>query len=90
MIVEAIINLITVVIKLLAVPFSILPSTPEQLVNAMDYFFELLFSNLDFLNFFVNISTLKTVAVVAIAIWTLDNTYHFLIWIIKKLPASID
>ena len=79
MIIEAIVNLVTVLIKMLASPFSILPDTPESLV-----------SHLDFLGFFVNISTLKMVSVVAIAIWTLDHAYHFLMWILHKLPLSID
>lgn len=90
MIVELIINLITVVIKMIAVPFSILPNTPDALVNAMDYLFDMIFSHLDFISFFVNVSTLKTAALVAIAIWTLNHTYHFLIWIIRKLPVSVD
>ena len=90
MIIEAIVNLVTVLIKMLASPFSILPDTPESLVNAMDYFFDMVFSHLDFLGFFVNISTLKMVSVVAIAIWTLDHAYHFLMWILHKLPLSID
>lgn len=90
MIVELIINLITVVIKLIATPFSILPDTPQALIDAVDYYLDLVFSNLDFISFFVNVGTIKAVAIVAIAIWTLDKTYHFLIWIIKKLPVNIE
>lgn len=90
MIIELLVNLITVIIKLLAAPFSILPNTPQALVNSMDYLFDLIFSNLHFINFFVNVDTLKTIAVIAIVIWTLDKTYGFLMWIIKKLPFSIN
>ena len=90
MIVELLINLITVIIKLLAIPFNILPDTPSSLVSAMDYLFDLLFSNLHFINFFVNIDTLKTIAIISIVIWTLDKTYSFLMWIIRKLPFSIN
>lgn len=90
MILEVIINLITGIIKLLATPFNILPDTPEALVNAVNYYLDLVFNNLDFISFFVNVVTLKTVAIVAIAIWTVDNGYHFLMWIIKKLPLSIN
>lgn len=89
MIVEAIINLITVVIKLLAIPFNILPDTPQALVTAVDYYMDLIFDNLDFISFFVNVDTLKNVAIVAIVIWTIDHTYSLLIWIIHKLPLSI-
>lgn len=90
MIVEALINLITVVIKLLAIPFNILPDTPEALVAAVDKYMDLVFNNLDFISFFVNVDTLTNVALIAIVIWTLDNTYSLLIWIIHKLPISIN
>lgn len=90
MIIEALINLITVVIKLLAIPFNILPDTPQALKDAVDYYMNIIFNNLDFISFFVNVDTLKTVALVAIAIWTLDKAYNLLIWIIHKLPLSIN
>ena len=90
MIIELIISLVTFIIKLLAVPFNILPDTPQQVVEAMDYLFDMIFTHLGFLNFFVNVSTLKLVATIAIVIWTLDKSYSFLIWIIHKLPLSIN
>ncbi len=90
MIIEAIINLITGVIKLLAVPFNILPDTPEPVVTAVDYYLDLIFNNLDFLSFFVNVDTLKNVALISIGIWTFEHAYSFLIWIIHKLPLSIN
>lgn len=90
MIVEALVNLITVVIKLLAVPFNILPDTPEAVVDAVNYYFDLIFSNLDFLNFFVHVDTLKNVATIAIIVWTVDKTFSLLMWIIHKLPFSIE
>ncbi|MCI8393301.1 MAG: hypothetical protein HFJ24_05670 [Clostridia bacterium] len=90
MIVEALVNLITVVIKLLAVPFNILPDTPSAVVDAVNYYFDLIFSNLDFLNFFVHVDTLKNVATIAIIVWTVDKTFSLLMWIIHKLPFSIE
>lgn len=90
MIVELLVNLITGVIKLLAVPFNILPDTPEVLINSMNYLFDTIFEHLDFISFFVNVGTLKTVATIAIIIWTLNKTYTFLLWVIHKLPFSID
>ena len=90
MIVEALINLVTVVIKLLAIPFNILPDTPQQLVDSVNYYMDVIFNNLDFISFFVNVDTLRNVAVIAIAIWTLDKGYSLLIWIMHKLPISVD
>lgn len=89
MIIEALIMAITGVIKLLALPFNILPDTPPQVIEAMDYYFDLVFNNLDFLSFFINVDTLKTVAIISIAIWAFDHAYSFLIWILHKLPVSI-
>lgn len=90
MIIESLVNLITVIIKLLVVPFNILPDTPQGLETAVNYYLDLVFDNLDFISFFVNVGTLKAVALVAIAIWTVNHTYSLLIWIIHKLPFSID
>lgn len=90
MIIEALVNLITGIIKLLVIPFNILPDTPQAVVNAVDYYFDLVFNNLDFLNFFINVNTLKSVALIAIAIYTVNKTYSLLIWIIHKLPFSIN
>ena len=90
MIVEALINLITGIIKVIALPFSILPDTPQSLVDSMDYYLDLVFNNISFVGFFVNVNTLKAVALIAIAIWTLDKTYSLLIWIIHKLPIGIN
>lgn len=89
MILEAIINMITVVIKLLAVPFNVLPDTPEALRTAVSGYMDMVFDNLDFISFFCNVGTLKSVAIIAIAIWTLDNVFNLLMWVIHKLPFSI-
>lgn len=90
MIIEALINLITVIIKLLAIPFNILPDTPQVLRDSVGYYFNVIFNNLDFLNFFVHVDTLKAVSLIAIIIYTLDKTYSLLLWIIHKLPLSIN
>lgn len=90
MIIEVIFNLLRGIIFLFTLPFNLLPNTPQALIDAMDYYLDLVFSNLDFISFFVNVGTLKAVAIVAIAIWTLDESYHLLLWIIRKLPLSIN
>lgn len=90
MILEAIITALTAIIKLLALPFNVLPDTPPALSETIDYYFDLIFNNLDFLNFFVHVETLKTVALIAIAIWTVDKVYNIFIWILHKLPVSIN
>lgn len=90
MIIELLINLITVVIKMLAMPFDILPDTPATLVSAVDTYMDMIFNNLDFISFFVHTETLRNVAGIAIIIWTVDNAFSLLMWIIRKLPLSVD
>ncbi len=90
MIIEAIFTLLRGVIFLFTIPFNILPKTPQALITAIDYYLDLVFSNLDFISFFVNVGTLKAVALVAVVIWSLDKSYHLLLWIIRKLPLSIN
>ena len=67
-----------------------LPQFPEGAKSAIDTYMSLIFDNLDFLNFFVNPSTLKTVALVAVALFGFEHIYKIMIWIIHKLPLSID
>lgn len=90
MIIESLINLITVIIKMLAMPFDILPDTPPALVSAVDTYFDMIFNNLGFLNFFVHTETLRNVATIAIIIWTVDKIFSLLMWIVHKLPVSIN
>lgn len=90
MIIEALINLITVVIKLIAIPFNVLPDTPEALRTAVNGYMDLIFGNLDFISFFVNTDTLHQVAIIALAIYTVDKAFNLLMFIIRKLPLSIN
>ena len=81
MIIEALINLITVVIKLIAIPFNVLPDTPEVLRTTVTSYMDMIFGNTD---------TLHQVAIIAIAIYTLDKAFNLLMFIIRKLPLSIN
>ena len=50
----------------------------------------MIFGNLDFISFFVNTDTLHQVAIIAIAIYTVDKAFNLLMFIIRKLPLSIN
>lgn len=67
-----------------------LPGMPETAKNALDTYFGYIFDNLDFLNFFLNVGTLKAVAAIAIILFSFEHMYKISIWIIHKLPLSID
>lgn len=87
MIIELLINLITVLIKVIF-GFINLPQAPEGAQAAISTYFDMIFENLGFLGFFVNVGTLKTVALIAIALITFQKLYKVTMWIYHKLPIS--
>lgn len=87
MIVEILINAITLLIKFVFGWIN-LPGAPEAASTAIDTYFDLIFNNLSFLGFFVHVSTLKNVALISIAIITFSRLYKVCLWIYHKLPVS--
>lgn len=87
MIIELLINLVTALIKGIF-GFINLPQAPEGAKAAIDSYFNLIFDNLGFLNFFVNVSTLKIVAIISIALIVFVDLYKVTMWIYHKLPIS--
>lgn len=90
MIIEAIINLITLLLKTV---FGILPNIPDfpnSLLNSIDNVLNIIFSNLDLLGLFVRIDTIKILVPLIIVVVNFEYIYHFSMWLIKKLPISID
>ena len=67
-----------------------LPAMPESARTALDTYFGYIFDNLDFLNFFVNVSTLKSIAIVAVSLFIFVRVYKVIMWIINKIPLSIN
>lgn len=89
MIVEALMTMCTGIIQLIFSWFT-LPQFPEAAKTAIDTYLNLIFDNLDFLTFFVNVNTLKTVALVAAALYAFEHIYKIMMWVIHKIPISID
>lgn len=89
MILEAIMTLCTGVIQLLF-SWIKLPQFPAGAKTAIDTYLSLIFDNLDFLSFFVNVNTFKIVALVAVTLYGFEHIYKIMIWIIRKIPISID
>ena len=87
MIVELLVNLITALVKVIFFWIN-LPRAPQAAKDAISTYFDMVFNNLGFINFFVNISTLKTIAISAIAIITFVKLYKISMWIYHKLPIS--
>lgn len=89
MIIQAFMYLCTSIIQL-TFSWVNLPPLPDSVHTTMDTYFGYIFDNLSFLSFFVNINTLKIVAGVAIGLFAFEHIYKIMIWIIHKLPLSID
>lgn len=89
MIVEAMMTLCTGLVQLIFGWVS-LPAIPESAQTALNTYFGYIFDNLSFLNFFLNVGTLKTVATIAISLYAFEHIYKIMIWVIRKIPLSID
>lgn len=89
MLIELLINVCTGIIKFVFGFFS-LPEMPPQIQTTFDTYFSYIFDNLDFLNFFFNVDTLKTVSTIAILLYGFKYVYKIIMWVIKKIPLSID
>lgn len=79
------------IIGILKTLFSIipdLPSLPDSVGFAIEELFDLVFDNLQLLGFFISIPMIKVLVPLIILIENFDHIYHFVIWIIKKIPIS--
>lgn len=90
MILEAIMNLVKV---LLNVVFALLPDVPNldiTLLDSLTQYINMIFNNLGLLGFFVRISTIKALVPLVIIAINFEDIYHFVMWVVKKLPLSTE
>lgn len=90
MILEAIMNLVKV---LLNVVFALLPDVPNfdiTLLDSLTKYINMIFNNLGLLGFFVRISTIKALVPLVIIAINFEDIYHFIMWVVKKLPLSTE
>lgn len=91
MILEAIIDLIKSLLYLIFDILPDLPSMPDTLVNSINYVLDIIFNNsVSILSLFVRINTFKIAVPVVIALMNLDKIYSLVMWVIKKIPLSVD
>ena len=86
MIFQVIFDMVKVLLNLI---FSILPSIPnlpQSALDGIDTVLDLIFDNLGLLSFFVNISTIKIIIPIFIALMAFDKIYAFTMWVLKKIP----
>lgn len=89
MILETILNAIY---NLIVLVFGILPDIPqlEGFTSSFNLVTDTIFNNLNLLGVFVRPQTIHFIVPVFIAIYNFEHIYHFIMWIIKKLPFSIN
>ena len=66
--------------------FFSIPKYPEQLINSLNYILDVIFDNLELLDIFIRIDTIKVVIPILIALINLDKIYSLAIWILNKIP----
>lgn len=67
-----------------------IPAMPDTLVSYINQFFDLIFQNSGLVGFFIPIDVVKIALPIALIIVNFKYIYSLLIWIIKKLPQSIE
>ena len=90
MIIKAIFELILGLLKLVFGFLPNIPSFPDNIMTSLDKVFTTIFDNLDLLGLFVNINTIKILVPLVIIVVNFEHIYHFTMWIIKKIPLSIE
>ena len=90
MIVKAIFDAILGLFKAVFNLLPDVPSFPQTLLESLDTVFDTIFGHLDLLGLFVRIDTIKTLVPLLIIVINFEHIYHFVMWIIKKIPLSID
>lgn len=83
---EAILGLLKIIFGLLPN----VPSFPDSLLSSLDTVFDTIFNNLDLLGLFVRIDTIKILVPLVVIAVNFEHIYHFTMWILKKIPLSID
>ena len=90
MILELIITGITTILKIVLGILPNIPQLPDSITSSIDRVMNVIFNNVGLLGIFVRISTIKLLVPLVIIVVNFEHIYHFVMWIIKKLPLAID
>lgn len=85
MIIEALLNAVKVLLKMV---ISVLPTLPAGafLTNVMTFFNNTICKGLNLFCFFIRPSTVEWALTLAILIFAFHHVYGFTMWVLKKLP----
>lgn len=70
--------------------FPNIPSVPVELSSLVDSFFDLIFDNAGIVGFFLPIDVVKIALPIAVIIIEFEHIYSLVMWVIKKIPMSIE
>lgn len=91
MIVKGLFDLIKGLINLVLSIFPNLPDAPQEFQNIIDYVLDLIFeSGASILSLFVHINTIKIIVPILLVIVNFEQIYKMIMWIVKKIPLSIN
>lgn len=86
MIIEALLNLVKGLLTAIVNLIPTIPVLPQQLIDSLAAFFELLKSGLGIFYFFVRPSTAAICIPLFIVILEFEHIVKVLMWIVKKIP----
>ncbi len=90
MIVEGLFNIFKTFINFIFAFIPNLPSFDISILDSLTRYINLIFDNLGLLGFFIHIKTIKLLIPLVILAINFERIYHFSIWLVRKLPFSID
>lgn len=90
MIIESLLNLFKVFINFVFAFIPNLPSFNLELLDSVTSYIDLIFDNVGLLGFFIHINTIKVLTPLVILVINFEHIYHFALWLVHKIPFSID
>lgn len=86
MIFEGFCSLVSVLLQFIFTLLPDLPSFDVSLLDSLTKYVNLIFNNLGLLGFFVDINAIKPLVPLVILVINFERIYHFIIWLINKIP----
>lgn len=64
----------------------VLPDFPDELVTALNTFFDLIFDNLSLLSFFLPLGIVQVLIPLVILVINFEHIYALIMWVLRKIP----
>lgn len=86
----SILALIFAIVNVIFGIFPAIPQVPTSFSNAVSQFFDLVFSNSGLVAFFLPMQLVKIALPIVLVLINFKYIYHIIMWIIRKIPLSLD